>query len=346
MGVTFDHDSVFELLGAWALDACEDDEARAVEAHVAGCDVCAREAMKLREAAGWLGALDASAPPPALEASVMQTALARRPAPPVVPSTPPQLLAHQADALGSLLASLGPAEWNAATDAGWTSHELVGHLLASASYLTWHLGLLPEDPAHGETDWVPRSEVVINGERHHDPAHTAAQWRLQAELLLAHVAAADDTEMARTIPWFEGHAPLRILAIVHAFETWVHAEDIRRATGRAPQPPSAGDLACMSDLAVQLIAGALRDGGESGHEGRARVVLTGPGGGDWTIAIGHAAADGFVHGVADVTVTADVVEFCVMVGGRMRPDRLPSRIAGDEALAGDVLATAASFAFP
>lgn len=350
MGVTFDHDAVFELLGAWAVDACDDDEARLVEAHIAGCVECAREAAKLREAAGWLGALEAVTPPPSLEASVMATARARRsPAPvaaSVTASTPPDLLDHQADELGALLASLRRDEWNAVTAAGWTVHELVGHLLAAASYLTWHLGLLPEDPANGETDWVPRSEAVINGERDHDPAHTAAAWRLQAELLRAHVAAADEAEMARMIPWFEGEAPLLVLAVVHGFETWVHADDIRRATGRAVRAPSPSDLACMSDMAVQLIAAAMRGGEHAGH--RVRMRLTGPGGGEWMIDLsGGDILRGPLDGeLADVALSADVVEFCTMVGGRMTPNELPCRVDGDGALAGAVLEVAASFSYP
>ena len=340
MGVMFDHDAAVELLGAWALDACTDDEMRAVAAHVAQCDDCTREAAKLREAAGWLGALEAVTPPPSLEAAVMATARARRSGAPVRPSTPAELLAHQADALGVLLASLRDHEWDAVTAAGWTVHELVGHLLAAASYLTWHLGLLTEDPAGGETAWVPRSQTVIDGQRGRRPADTAAAWRVQAELLLAHVSGASEAELKRPVPWFDGEAPMVVLAIVHAFETWVHAEDMRRATGRAPEAPSAADVARMSNLAVRLVADFMADGG---HEGRAiRVVLTGAGGGDWTLGLG-----GFEPaGPPDVTLTADVVAFCTLIGGRLSPAQLPRVVEGDGELGDELLRAAASLAFP
>ena len=51
-----------ELLGAYALDACDDDEVAAVEALIAH-DLDARhEADRLREVASWLGATEALAP--------------------------------------------------------------------------------------------------------------------------------------------------------------------------------------------------------------------------------------------------------------------------------------------
>src|SRR4029450_4341386 len=40
-----------EAPGAYAADACDGDELRAVEAHLAGCRPCAEEAARLRPAA-------------------------------------------------------------------------------------------------------------------------------------------------------------------------------------------------------------------------------------------------------------------------------------------------------
>jgi hypothetical protein len=47
------------------------------------------------------------------------------------------------------------------------------------------------------------------------------------------------------------------VAVIHAFETWVHAEDIRQATGRQPAPPMPADLESMSRLAAQLLGSAM-----------------------------------------------------------------------------------------
>ncbi|WP_237285359.1 zf-HC2 domain-containing protein [Streptomyces niveus] len=44
------HARLQRLLGAWALSACSSEEAAEVDAHVAECDDCSREAGQLRSA--------------------------------------------------------------------------------------------------------------------------------------------------------------------------------------------------------------------------------------------------------------------------------------------------------
>ena len=69
---------VEELLGAYALDACEPDEVAAIEAILARRPDLAREAARLSRAAAWIGATEAFEPPAALRANVMGTARTRR----------------------------------------------------------------------------------------------------------------------------------------------------------------------------------------------------------------------------------------------------------------------------
>jgi hypothetical protein len=45
-------------------------------------------------------------------------------------------------------------------------------------------------------------------------------------------------------------------------------------------------------------------------------------------------------------VTADVVTFCRLIGGRVRPGDFPHGIDGDPQLARELVETATSFAFP
>jgi anti-sigma factor RsiW len=71
-----DHASVRELLGVYALDACEEDETDAVEAHIAGCVECETEAARLLEVAGWIGVSDAAAPSDELRARLLSEAAA------------------------------------------------------------------------------------------------------------------------------------------------------------------------------------------------------------------------------------------------------------------------------
>src|SRR5438477_12796511 len=106
------HDQANELLGAWALHACDDDELASVEAHLATCAACAAEADRLRNAAAWLGALESAPPPSSLRASVLGRAHNLR-APEVRrdkprPATPTTLMAESVDPLDTLLRDLAP----------------------------------------------------------------------------------------------------------------------------------------------------------------------------------------------------------------------------------------------
>ena len=331
MGLTMPHDEASELLGAWALDACEADEAMAVERHVESCDACRREADVLRRSAAWLGEAVAGRLPPLPGASALDDA--------VTSSSPAALFGHQVHALTALLGTISSDEWMAATPAGWTVHELVAHLLAGASYINWQLGLVGADPGGGEQTWLPRSEAMIAGQRGNAPALTASDWRAQADLLHEHLTGASADELAVRLPWFGRDTPLGVVAVIHAFETWIHAEDIRQAARRPPEAPRPADLASMSGLAVDLLASALAD--DARARGKiARLVLTGPAGGELTVPPGRPAA------TADVTLTADMVTFCRLVGGRVPPADFPHEAEGDPELARVVVETAASFAFP
>ncbi|MGH9223582.1 MAG: zf-HC2 domain-containing protein, partial [Acidimicrobiales bacterium] len=63
MGRELSHFDVRELLGAYALDAVDGDEAAAVERHLEDCRICRTEVSEHREvasrlAAGWVPAPD------------------------------------------------------------------------------------------------------------------------------------------------------------------------------------------------------------------------------------------------------------------------------------------------
>jgi len=66
-----DHDSASELLGVYALDACDEVEAADVQAHVSTCELCTREVAVLANLAGWLGASEATSPSPELRSRVL-----------------------------------------------------------------------------------------------------------------------------------------------------------------------------------------------------------------------------------------------------------------------------------
>ncbi len=66
------NDQSFEdLIGAYALDACDDDEVAAIEAYVAAHPDAAAEVERLRAAAAWLGAGGPLVPPSNLRSSIV-----------------------------------------------------------------------------------------------------------------------------------------------------------------------------------------------------------------------------------------------------------------------------------
>src|SRR5436309_2474722 len=67
-----------ELLGAYALDAVDADEAVAVEEYLERAPHAADEVARLRNAAAWIGATEALTPPPELHEAVLDAARARR----------------------------------------------------------------------------------------------------------------------------------------------------------------------------------------------------------------------------------------------------------------------------
>ena len=66
-----------DLVGAYALDACEPEEATAIDAYVATHADAAAEAERLRDAAAWLGAAGALNPPASLRDRLLAVAAER-----------------------------------------------------------------------------------------------------------------------------------------------------------------------------------------------------------------------------------------------------------------------------
>jgi RNA polymerase sigma factor (sigma-70 family) len=69
----------------------------------------------------------------------------------------------------------------------------------------------------------------------------------------------------------------------------------------------------------------------------ARLVLVGPGGGDWTIS---PAVQEALTRPPDATVTMGALEFCYLLGNRRDPDSVPHRVEGDPVVAATLLRAA------
>jgi anti-sigma factor RsiW len=76
-----DHADVRDLLGVYALDACDDDETGAIEAHLAECVECETQAARLQEVAGWIGVSEATTPSEGLRSRLLADAYNAEPDP-------------------------------------------------------------------------------------------------------------------------------------------------------------------------------------------------------------------------------------------------------------------------
>jgi anti-sigma factor RsiW len=105
-------DALHDLTAAYALDALDPEDARRYETHLAHCARCHDELAELSEAAGALAyATEASAPPPALRARILDQARAERPN--VVPLRPRWLRPVIAAAAVAACAAIGLGLWAA-----------------------------------------------------------------------------------------------------------------------------------------------------------------------------------------------------------------------------------------
>jgi uncharacterized protein (TIGR03083 family) len=316
-----------ELLGAYALDAVDDDDATAVEALAAVDDGARRELARLRGAAAWIGATEALAPPRDLRAQLLDRA---RPVAEELRIYRMAMNRHE-----ELLDSLPADALDRPTVAGLTVGDLVVHLASMETAVAETVGL--EQRLTDETDVAARTDRYLDA-LGDDPLGTGRRtWREAVDALDAWAVAGGERG---DLPWSGFTVPRRTLLATRAFETWTHDDDIRDALGRDRVAPQPVELGVMSEIAVSILPFCLAAAGATAH-GAARVVLTGQGGGDWTVSL-----DGAEHADPAVTITMDVVDYCRVVADRLGPDPevCGAVLGGDVQLGRTVLACASALA--
>jgi uncharacterized protein (TIGR03083 family) len=326
--------AVEELLGAYALHACEPAEAAAIEAVLARRPDLAREAARLSRAAAWIGVSEALDPPPSLRGNVLDTTRARR-------------AGERDDPLVDLYRTLSERFEHAVdlvrvdaldeiTTNGLRARDLVIHEAAQESLLAHAIGDSPV-PEVDETDINARTTALVEHLDGRPLDDALAIWRAAVDANCRwYASGARDTANWRGLELDRSDA-----IVVRAFETWIHADDLRRAVGLPGVPPDPRHLALMSDLAGRSLSLSLALA-ERSHDGEtARLVLTGEGGGEWIVAMD---GSGLGTGEPDVTLTADVVDWCLLVGDRLAPSAIPHTVVGDASLAEDLLAAAPALA--
>jgi len=290
----------------------------------------------------------AERPPHRLGQTVLESALAARSAgrpvgePP--PISPVEAFRRAVTAVDEVLTSLAPAEWRRPALRGLDVQHLVGHLTGVER--DFHTGLTAPEGVHGDDDHVTATDPTVAAQSGRTPAETYDEWREAAAETLGALRDVEGSSavIGAVVPLHGLHMPLGQLLVVRTFELWTHEEDIRRATGRALQPPDAASLRLMTDLAVAMLPGVM-GGAERSGEGRvARIVLTGAGGGTWQMHLGSSPHAPSPEGSVDVRIVLDAVDFCRLVANRVDPAALAAVVTGDPVLATDLFVGAASLA--
>ena len=294
----------------------------------------AREAQRLARAAAWLGAAEALDPPSTLRGNVMDVIGSRSAGQregPVV-----DLYRTQSDRFARAVEQVRDHALDVTTTNGLSARDLVVHEAAQESLLAQAVGASPF-PEIAETDIDARTAAFVE---HFDGRALDAAvdlWRAAVDANCAWASTSSDG----AANWRGLDLPSDDAIVVRAFETWIHTDDLRRTIGLPGEPPDAHHLALMSDLAGRTLSTALGLVGRTRAGKTARLVLTGEGGGVWLVAMD---GSGPGQGAPDVTLTADTVDWCLLVGDRVAARDLEHTVAGDASLADDLLAAAPALA--
>ena len=288
--------------------------------------------------------------PMGLRERVMTASLLAREAGQTVPAVPEisadEAFARAADAFYGLLGALSEDGWKTQALRGLDVQGLVGHLTGVEE--DTHRALAG-DPAVADAEHVESTQHQAVRQAGRSPALTRDEWRRAAEVTLELARAAgrdlaadgDASEHGAARIAVHGiRLPLGDLLVVRAFELWVHDNDIRRAVGLRPSVPDPPVLRLMSDLAARMVPYAAARMGL--HPVDVHLVLTGPGGGTWDVAIGQGT--GRDPGQEGVVIVTDAVGFCRLAANRLTPAELGPHITGDEARVASVLAAATTLA--
>ena len=267
-----------------------------------------------------------------LEAS-RQARAAGRSVPEVAEISPPEAFSRAADAFYRLLCALGDDDWRITVLRGLDVQGVVGHLIGVEDDMH---RCLSGDPEVADASHVASTQPAAARQAGRPAARTRADWRRAADRTLGLVRAAGDP--CAEVAMHGMRLPLGALLVVRAFELWTHDNDIRRVAGLPITMPGPPTLALMTRLAARLLPDAAARTGL--HEPvNVRLVLTGPGGGTWDIAVGEGPSD-----PVPIRIIADAVGFCRLVANRVTPADLDLHITGDPGRAAGVLAAASALA--
>jgi uncharacterized protein (TIGR03083 family) len=262
-----------------------------------------------------------------------QARAAGRSVPEVTEISPAEAFSRAADAFYGLLCALGDDDWRIPVLRGLDVQSLVGHRIGVEDDMH---RCLSGDPEVAEANHVESTQPAAARQAGRPAARTRADWRRAAGRTLDLVHAAGDP--CAEVAVHGMRLPLGALLIVRAFELWTHDNDIRQAAGLPASVPDQSTLALMTRLAARLLPHAAARTGLHAPV-NVHLVLTGPGGGTWDIAVGEGPPD-----PASIRVIADAAGFCRLVANRVAPADLDLHVTGDPGRVAGVLAAASALA--
>lgn len=295
---------------------------------------------------GLLAEATATLPPFALGDLVVQAAAAARPVGQSIASLGGGERANPAVAfvqtVGEFKAVVADAEgWEIVEPYGWSTTQLVAHLLDIDLYFGRQLGLWEHDIDEPlEDDHLAMTEAAIRAAVKADFRTTLTRWLEVSSAVCAHVASLDAEQVAERIKFHILETRVSTALVVRVFEVWTHIEDLCRTLRRDPPPLDGARLHLMTRTAVRAIPLGMLLGGLDGGAHTARLVLTGVGGGVWNQPLQRGAE----AGEPSVTIIADALEFCRLAAQRIAPADLDAEVDGPTDLAITVLRGASVFA--
>jgi uncharacterized protein (TIGR03083 family) len=247
-------------LAAFALDAHNAEDAAAIAAHLDASPDAVRREQDLRSAAGEFAAavVNDVTPAPELRSRVLAEARRRRePAEVVAGSSPIDVHRVELSRAILLLRDLTVDDWARPVDPpeldGWTVHDVVVHLVANESLLAYQLGVPVPDIPETATDNEGRTAQAQTRHAGRSPVLAVAELEAVAEATATEIAARGEARLDEPIDWWGGRATTRMAVLVRAFETWTHADDIRRAIGAGMVVPPPASLLTMAHAACGLV---------------------------------------------------------------------------------------------
>jgi uncharacterized protein (TIGR03083 family) len=276
-------------------------------------------------------------PPAGLRERVMAASLRARPAGRAIPEvpaiSPAEAFSRAADAFYGLLCALDERDWQLPVLRDLDVQGLAGHLIGVEDDVQ---RAMAGDPEVAQGDHVASTQPAAEREAGRPTAATRADWRRAADRTLEQVQ--DSGDLAAVVTVWGIPLPLGAILVGRAFELWSHENDIRRAAGLPASVPDAPTLHLMTDLATSLLPFGAALTGVPGPVD-VRLVLTGPGGGTWDVAIGGDGPE-----PASVAIVTDVIGFCRLAANRATPADLDLHVTGDPGQAAGVLAAASALA--